>query len=118
PFTRLPRSLIVIAAVAIAVGAAWIFLAATGANVSGATQAMVRGAFGSRYAFFSATLVRAVPLILTGLAIAWAFAAGVVNIGVEGQFLVGASAGTAMALAFPSAGFRSLLAAFLARTAP
>lgn len=103
-----------IAAIAISLGAMLIFLAASGANVGGAAEAMVRGAFGSRYALFSATLVRAVPLILTGLAVAWAFSVGVFNIGVEGQFLVGASAATATALAFPSGGVLSLSAALLA----
>ena len=48
--------------------------------------------------------VRAVPLILTGLAVALAFRSGVFNLGAEGQFLVGAAAGTATSLkltAFP-----------------
>jgi ABC-type uncharacterized transport system permease subunit len=43
-------------------------------------------------------IVRAVPLILTGLAVALAFRAGVFNLGAEGQFLVGAAASTAMSL--------------------
>ena len=47
---------------------------------------------GSWYAFGSGTLVRATPLILTGLAVAFAFRAGVFNIGAEGQFVVGAAA--------------------------
>jgi ABC-type uncharacterized transport system permease subunit len=55
-------------------------------------------------ALVAATLVRSVPLIICGLAIAWAFTAGVFNIGVEGQFLVGASAATAIALAFHDGG--------------
>ncbi len=38
-----------------------------------------------------AALVRATPLILTGLAVAIAFRAGVLNIGAEGQFLAGAT---------------------------
>jgi ABC-type uncharacterized transport system permease subunit len=58
------------------------------------------GAFGSWYALFSATLVRATPLLLLGLAVAIAFRAGVLNIGAEGQLLVGAAAGSAVALAF------------------
>jgi simple sugar transport system permease protein len=57
-----------------------------------ALEALWRGAVGSRYAFFSGTLVRAVPLTLTGLAVAVAFRAGVLNIGAEGQFLAGATA--------------------------
>jgi simple sugar transport system permease protein len=54
--------------------------------------ALWRGAFGSWYAITSATLVRAVPLIILGLGIALAFRAGVFNIGAEGQFYAGAIA--------------------------
>lgn len=60
------------------------------------------GAFGSAYAFWSATLVRATPLLLVGLAVALAFRAGVLNIGAEGQLLAGATAATAVALAAAS----------------
>lgn len=73
-------------------------LALSGLDVGRATSALVTGAFGSWYAFGSGTLVRATPLILTGLAVAIAFRAGVFNIGAEGQFLLGAAAGTAAAL--------------------
>lgn len=57
-----------------------------------AIGAMLRGAFGSWSAFVSITLVRSVPLILTGLAVAFAFRAGVWNIGAEGQLYAGAIA--------------------------
>ena len=67
-----------------------------------ALRALLAGAFGSWYAFGSGTLVRATPLILTGLAVAIAFRAGVFNIGAEGQFIVGAAAATAAALAMHS----------------
>jgi simple sugar transport system permease protein len=63
-----------------------------------ALAALWRGSFGSGYALLSATLVRATPLILAGLAVALAFRAGVWNIGAEGQLLAGAAAGTAAAL--------------------
>ena len=53
-----------------------------------------RAPFGSWYAFTSATLVRAVPLIMIGLGIALAFRAGALNIGAEGQFYAGAIAAT------------------------
>lgn len=43
-------------------------------------------------------LVRATPLILAGLAVAFAFRGGVFNIGAEGQLLVGAIAATAISL--------------------
>jgi simple sugar transport system permease protein len=64
-------------------------------QVGQAVSAFWRGSIGSEYAIFSATLVRATPLILTGLAVALAFRAGVLNIGAEGQFLAGAT-GAAM----------------------
>jgi simple sugar transport system permease protein len=67
--------------------------------IAQALHALVSGAFGSWYAFGSGTLVRATPLILTGLSVAIAFRAGVFNIGAEGQFLIGAATGTAVALA-------------------
>jgi simple sugar transport system permease protein len=91
-----------------------IFLSLSGVDVSAAGRALASGAIGSRYAVFSATLVRSVPLILTGLAVAWAFTAGVFNIGVEGQFLVGASAATAVALRLPGLGMLTALLAMIA----
>ena len=68
----------------------------TGHDPVVALRALVRGAFGSWYAITSATLVRAIPLALTGLCVALAFRAGLLNIGAEGQLLMGAAAGTAV----------------------
>jgi len=65
-----------------------------GYDAAAAIGALWRGAFGSWYALTSATLVRAVPLIIIGLGIALAFRAGVLNIGAEGQFYAGAIAAT------------------------
>ena len=62
-----------------------------------ALAALWSGAFGSAFAFWSATLVRATPLLLVGLAVALAFRAGVLNIGAEGQLVTGAIAATAVA---------------------
>ncbi len=45
------------------------------------------------------TLVAASPLIFTGLAVAISFRSGVFNIGVEGQFVLGAFGATVMAIA-------------------
>ena len=69
-------------------------LAAAGYDASAALAAMARGAFGSPYAFFSQTLLRATPLVLLGLAVAFAFRSGALNIGAEGQFYAGAIAAT------------------------
>jgi len=68
----------------------------------------VRGAFGSYYAITSATIVRMVPLGFAGLAVSLAFRAGILNIGAEGQLLVGAAAATALAV--PLAGASPLVA--------
>jgi ABC-type uncharacterized transport system permease subunit len=97
---RRPRSatLGVAALLTVIVAAIGALLAATGFDVDRALSALVTGAFGSWYAIGSGTLVRATPLLFTGVAVAIAFRAGVFNIGAEGQFLVGAAAGTAVAL--------------------
>ena len=74
-----------------------------------ALGALWRGSFGSRYAVLSATLVRATPLILTGLAITLAFTAGVMNIGAEGQLLAGGTAAAIVdAVAGPSLGWLAI----------
>ena len=69
-----------------------------GFDVAPAISALLSGSFGSVFAFTSGTLVRATPVILTGLSVAIAFRAGVFNIGAEGQFLAGATAATAVSL--------------------
>lgn len=56
----------------------------------------------AQLALVADSAVRAIPLILTGLAVALAFRAGVFNLGAEGQFLVGAAASTATSLALAS----------------
>ncbi|MBF5005007.1 ABC transporter permease [Diaphorobacter caeni] len=62
----------------------------------GATFALlVQGGFGSKFAW-SETLTRAIPLILTGLAVAVAFRARLFNIGAEGQLYAGALAAVAV----------------------
>jgi simple sugar transport system permease protein len=85
----------------IAVPAAAVLAAATlgavllwvgGHDPRAAARAAGVGAFGSTDALLSITLVRTVPLILTGLAVAVAFRAGVWNVGAEGQLYAGAVA--------------------------
>jgi len=65
-----------------------------GYDAAAALGALWSGAFGSWYAFSSATLVRAIPLTIIGLGIALAFRGGALNIGAEGQFYAGAIAAT------------------------
>jgi general nucleoside transport system permease protein len=83
-------------AVGLALLAAGLWL--MGYDPVAALTALWDGAFGSWYAFTSATLVRAVPLILIGLGISVAFRGGAFNIGAEGQFYAGAIAATWLGL--------------------
>ncbi|MEK9499670.1 ABC transporter permease [Gaopeijia maritima] len=71
---------------------AGLSLAVGGYDPIEAFGALLRGALGSPSAVLSITLVRTVPLLLTGLAVALAFRAGVWNIGAEGQLYAGAVA--------------------------
>ncbi|MCD1148012.1 ABC transporter permease [Peptoniphilus sp. KCTC 25270] len=66
-----------------------IILIAIGINPLLAYKEMILGAFGQPK-YISWTIVEAVPIILTGIAVAFAFNTGVFNIGAEGQFIVGA----------------------------
>jgi len=74
----------------------WIF----GANPFETYAAMATGAFGQRY-HISETLLRAIPLMLTGLAVGIAFRMLFWNIGAEGQFVWGVIAATWVALFLP-----------------
>lgn len=85
---------------ALAVGAVMLLL--LGANPFQAYSAMLEGAFGSTNALAD-TIVRAVPLLMVGLGICIAFRGGVINIGGEGQLIVGAIAATVVGLAIPEA---------------
>jgi general nucleoside transport system permease protein len=77
-------------------------LEAGGYDSSLALRALWDGSVGSSYSLTSATLVRATPLILTGLAVALALQAGVFNIGAEGQLLAGAAASAVIAVKLSS----------------
>lgn len=80
-------------------------------------DAFWRGSLGSSSAFFSGTLVRAIPLTIVGVGIAIAFRAGVFNIGGEGQLLLGAIAAAIVGLEWSEAlGASSLVLALAAST--
>jgi len=80
---------------ALAVGA--VMLLVLGANPIQAYGALVEGAFGSANAL-AETAVKAVPLLLVGLGICISFRANVINIGGEGQMIIGAIMGTVIGL--------------------
>jgi simple sugar transport system permease protein len=85
-------------AFAIAVGAC--IFASLGVNPMTAYGTMLKGAFGSFF-HFSEVIVRAIPLMLTGLAVALAATMLLWNIGCEGQLVWGGicAAGTGLFLA-------------------
>lgn len=76
---------------------ACILILASHANPITAAAMFIQGIFGS-FTSFSEVFVKATPLILTGLGCAVAFKTGFFNIGAEGQFYIGAVAGTFVAL--------------------
>jgi ABC-type uncharacterized transport system permease subunit len=86
------------AALAAGLAALALGLDLAGYDAGAALGALWSGAFGSWYAITSATLVRAVPLIVIGLGLAFSFRAGAFNIGAEGQFYAGAIAATWLGL--------------------
>ncbi len=73
---------------------------ALGANPIDGLVAILDGAFGTKERL-ATTAVRATPLLLVGTGITVAFRAKVINIGGEGQIVIGALLATALALAIP-----------------
>ncbi len=85
-------------ALAIALAVAAVVLWATGGQPVDAFKALFQGAFGSENSILR-TLAKATPLLLSGLAVAIAFRAGMFNIGAEGQIMVGALASAVVGFA-------------------
>jgi len=83
---------------ALAFGA--LMLLILGANPFEAFSALIDGAFGSTNALAD-TVVKATPLLLIGLGICISFRGNVINLGGEGQMIIGALVATALGLAFP-----------------
>jgi general nucleoside transport system permease protein len=91
-WTTLRTGLVAAAVSAFALVTLFFGLAFLHYDALGALGALWTGSVGSWYALTSGTLVRAIPLILTGLAVTVAFRGGVFNVGAEGQLLLGAIA--------------------------
>ena len=71
-----------------------------GANPIEAYAEMIKGAFGTGDALV-ATILKATPLLFVGVGIVIAFRAGVINIGAEGQMVLGGLFATMAALYLP-----------------
>ncbi|PRO64712.1 ABC transporter permease [Alkalicoccus urumqiensis] len=80
--------LIPIISILLAFLAGAVIMVLSGNNPITGYAALVSGIFGTPYDF-GETLQRMTPLIFSGLAVAFAFRAGLLNIGVEGQLIVG-----------------------------
>ena len=84
-----------VAVAVLAAAAAIVLLAFSGALFGHSPWSLLSilasGSIGSRFAL-AGTLLKSVPLLLTGLSVVIAFRAGVWNIGGEGQFIAGAIA--------------------------
>jgi ABC-type uncharacterized transport system permease subunit len=91
PFVR--QLLLPVGAILLALLVGAVFILISGRNPILAYRALVLGAFGDLFSI-GETLENTTPLILTGLAFAFAFRARLFNIGIEGQFLIGALATT------------------------
>src|SRR5713226_1822509 len=83
-----------------------LFVAITGGNPFAAYQGLICGGFGVFCQFenpalqISNTIVFTTPLLLTGVAVALPFRAGLFNIGAEGQLLAGSVACTVIGVKF------------------
>lgn len=96
-----PASALTIAAVA-AAAVAGAVLAVLGYDVGAAGRALLDGAFGGRqHANLYATLGRAAPIVGLGVAIAVALRGGFLNLGGEGQLVLGALAAAVVGTTVP-----------------
>lgn len=87
--TRILRSLLIpVLALLAALLTGAIVMLIFGDNPLSAYQGLFAGAFGDGRAW-ATTIRKMTPLILTGLSVAYAFKAGLLNIGASGQFIFG-----------------------------
>ncbi len=99
-FGRIFRAISVpLAAIILSLLIGAIILAISGASPVEAYQALWKGSFGTSVAI-GRTLEKSTPLILSGLAVAFAFKAGLFNIGGQGQLLIGAMAAAVAGYSF------------------
>lgn len=88
-----------VVAVAGALGVGALLLAMLGVDPLRAYSALFNGALGN-VSGITQTLTKATPLLLVGLGICIAFRGGVINIGGEGQIILGALSASALAIGF------------------
>jgi general nucleoside transport system permease protein len=84
-----------------------------GAEPLSAFYVIGQGAFGNLYVT-GGTLVKATTLSLAGLAVGFAYRAGLLNIGAEGQLQIGAAAAAGVAIYVPAPGAALMILSVLA----
>ncbi|MDE0080566.1 MAG: ABC transporter permease [Caldilineaceae bacterium] len=98
-FAKLIDVLLPVLAMVIALLVGVLLLLLLGTDPFEAYSALIQGALGN-VSGITQTLTKATPLLLVGLGICIAFRGGVINIGGEGQIVVGALAATAFGVGF------------------
>ena len=98
---------------AIAIGA--IIMLLTGYNPLTVYKALFYGGFVKNW---HVSILNASPLIFTGLAVAFAFNAGLFNIGAEGQYYIGAMVATFLGIYLGMPPFLSIIITFVAAGSP
>ncbi len=93
------RSLTILASILLAMIVGSILMLLYKQNPITVYWLLIQGAFGSTQGWM-VTIQRATPLIFTAIASMLAFRTGVFNVGVEGQFFIGAICGTYVGYAF------------------
>lgn len=99
-----------------------LIMIATGQNPIALFNALLRGATGIdlmrgtgvNLRYLGEFIVQSMPLILTGLSVAFAYRTGLFNIGAEGQFMVGGCAAISVAILFPMPPVIHMIVAVLA----
>lgn len=99
-FRLLYAGAVILVAALAATGAGALVLTAIGANPWNTYVTIFTGPLQDLFGV-TECLVRAVPLILVGLGIAISFRSGIINIGAEGQIVIGVVSASAVALAAP-----------------
>lgn len=102
----------VVVALVVAFGAGGVVIAVTGGAPLSAFAEMLSGGFTG--AGLRNTLTRSIPIVGMALAFSLAFRAGILNLGGEGQMILGALAGTMTAITLPGPGPLVVVAAVVA----
>ncbi len=100
PGWKFEAFLVPLLALVFGIGASLTIAAVLGESPIKVLQVMTVGALGS-FTQIGYSLYHATPILLTGLAVSWAFRAGLFNIGAEGQMTLGGLAMGIVGLAFP-----------------